>query len=411
MAGVYDQPTNAAIAGTLICFVVIPSLLLNSFLISMFAKRKRLQVPVMYFLISLATSDIIGVVIWCLPTVIAALGFDYLYTDVGLCQTQVITWTFHQTLNSHTFVILTLERCLKFWNPNLHSKVFYNDIVVIMMIVGHWIFELVCALFPLMGWGTPTYYPRQLQCNFNNPKMPSHLNAMFFYTFCVPFLFMIIVWPMIATKYRQLTAKVAPWDDSALAAQAESYGGNLAADSKKSPVRKGRGTKAVDEDDWSEDELYSQIVALRPYEDYDGREYHKHVYKYRMREYYLAVTIFVAWLIFLLCWLIFISMTYMQVYQATNDISSGVYVSATWWAMFTLACKPVFYFIVNPRFRWNLRKALNCQPFPQKKPKPAPATHTTPRIREDPVYAKSTGPQNQNIYRHVAPGLDYKDGI
>jgi hypothetical protein len=409
----YTDSTPTIVGALLVVLVVLPCLILNILFLVMYGKRKRLRVPTNFMLVSLCATDLVAVILWTIFSVLSAFSgtsTTLLSKDSTLCLMQVIISTWYQLMNMHTFAIFSIERVLRFWKPTLHAECFYNDVVVIVMLVFLWLFEIAMALFPVYGWGKVVYQDIEFQCAFDNTKAASRLNAMMIFNWGIPFLFTLFCFICVFKKYSDLKREIHPADgglDDDLDYGDKYRGTQLSTRNNLSRAGTGRDPY-LGESDSDEETDYNKVFSVVPVgEDDQDKLNGKSQHKYRVRDLDLAITVMIAWIFFILLWLIYIIVQYIYVYDSVLKLvlPDGVATAGMFLSHFTLVLKCIVYFAHNRRFRRHLRAALGCT----NKPPPKKEVNVL-RIPKDPLYARKNagGPQNQNIYRQDgAFGMDY----
>lgn len=414
-----DEPDNTAkqvIVTIILVIVFILAVLVNSVVIIVFCRVKRLRRPVFYLVLNLAVADLLGA-LWVLFCIITASQWDWTL-GTGLCKFQGFLAYLCLALNMHTMLAIAVEKFMKILFPSKHVDAFRMKAVVIVLLMGLWIFDLVVAMLPLVGWSEYYFFDFQFQCAINHVVSVTHLNFMFVVVIAIPFLSGVVLYLLVVNRVRNLGQKVTPTGQQVLQeyedVPKESFAEKLqkqqdkfrfAGMKKKKPtLGKAGGKTAADEteeyDDSTDNETYGDGEAVNNYEDARRarearrRKKKKRLYIFKRHDFTLAMNMWLAWAVYFLLWFPYIVVGYCWTYKP-KTVSDGLYTAVTCFIFFGLICKP-FIYVINKQLRTGLVAAFQRNkkksPTYPKQPVEKEAFHNV----DDRMYSSTTTNEQEN---------------
>ena len=124
--------------------LVLVSLVLNFLFSVAFCRVHRLRKAPNWFLLNLIAVDLLATVTWVGPSVGTAATWDWLLGDI-YCQIQGVMSTLCYYVNLHMFVIIAMEKAIRFCYPSKHKATYFGT-SVLMVILSVWLLDLVIAL-------------------------------------------------------------------------------------------------------------------------------------------------------------------------------------------------------------------------------------------------------------------------
>ena len=259
-----------------------------------------------------------------------------------------------------------------------------------MLIFGIWAFDLVIALFPIMGWGWLAFSTPQFQCALDYKESQSHLCFTFAVIVGIPFVAGMILYALVFHRIRNIRSRVSPGKPLVLEERRgmrQSYADKFQKSQKKfklfeidsevGAIQKGK-TIPRDEDDpgYGSDEsgknLGGTTAAInknnKPVGDYVTKR-PKSLFVLKVFDYKLTVTVFIAWIVYQLVWLPQILLTFVWSYNFRPPPADGMIITVTLVSFFSLIVKPMVY-VTNRGLRKSIPAAL-CR----KKPEDDAKTH------------------------------------
>ena len=272
----------------------------------------------------------------------------------------------------HTFSVIAVERWLKICRPSKHDQVFSNTTVTIIL-VALWVFDLISAVFPLVGWSEVIYFPMQYHCTINHASSISQLVFLSVLTIIFPLCVIPVCYIRIFLKVSRMRRTVAPGATLVLEEHKnipkESYAEKLHktqlkfknAGMKKStkPVReiddKEKAADVVSSSSDSSDEENDQKKTSLKTET----EKKKRTYKFKPHELAKTKTMLISNCDYFCIWLCYFAV---MGYWVASDPRAAppevVFTVAAWLTHCGTWLKPVVYIAHNARFRAAAKKAL-----------------------------------------------------
>ena len=358
-------------AGLVVTLAIILALITNIILVVCFYKSSHLRQPPFYLLLSLAVTDLVGVIFWAFPTLIAALLGAW---DLGdaFCRFQGFVAYFGLAFNMHIALAITVQKFILIRHPARHDEVFKNKKGVLLLIAAIVVFDVVLAILPLLGWSEYIFYSWQVQCALNHPINISHLNFLVVVVIALPIIAGVVLYTLIYIRVRTLGKErnaqghtvLREYHDVPKESFAEKLqkqeekmkfakrNKNVAAMGKnRTPESKLKTYGSVNDDSDSSDD--DAIQDQRPVHSYEEarrqkklrkQRAKKRIYLYRPRHVRLTLVMMIVWLIYVLLWFPYIVVGYVWSYHK-NAVSDGVYLVVTCLTFFGLGFKPLFYLL------------------------------------------------------------------
>ena len=256
--------------------------------------------------------------------------------------------------------------------------------VVALLLVGVWIFDMVIAMLPLVGWSKYGYYRSQFQCAVEHVYSASQLHFQLVVVIGVPVLAGTILYLCVSYKVWQVSKKkkTTPTGDPVLReyddVPKESFAEKLKKQQDKFKFAGMKATKPqltddgiktrLDEDEFDdedEDDLPSGDDDERVYtyeearrqKDARKRRKKKRLYIFKRPDFSLAITMWLAWMVYLFIWMPYIVVGYLWVYETASD---NLYTTVTCFSFLGLLCKP-FVYAINRQLRTGLVLAFRKQ--------------------------------------------------
>ena len=386
---------RSAIASVLTA-ICVASLVLNIITLFVLTKAPQWKKSANYLLINITVADLLMTLLWGIPAIIVAASWEWSLGD-GFCRFHEFIGTWCHVVVIHTFIALGVEKLMLFWRPSKHKEVFYPT-VVLVLIAGIWLFDLVIALFPFMGWGVVAYSPYQFQCAEDYKHSYSLLNFNFVVIYLIPIIAIIALYSIVIHKVRKVRSRISPGKDGKLVLEEdknvphESYGQKYAKQQrkykafgkqqKKSVMSPGKsenkgnekenhlggqddGYESNRQDDGHEsnsknDDESSNDEGPQDYETlYEKKKasLKKRVYLFKEQEFKFALTIFFVTLAYFCCWLPLLVISYYWAYNFETPPSNVMIESFTCLTFFGLCVKPILY-VINKQVRKSIRQAV-----------------------------------------------------
>lgn len=216
-----------------LCIAIVIVVATNILFLIVVAKRKRIRTPentprtMLY--VNLSVINILGAVLWTLFTSISSADSGWVIHRIP-CRIQVFMMTFCNLMNAHTLLILMFERFLRIFRPAKHQEIFF-DVIVMMMLIAVYLLDGLIASFTLFGWGTSSYFQDQYQCAINFEESTTHYDFTIAMHFGIPFVAILIFYVAILIRIRFLRQKLHPGQRIVLqenmAVSGDSYGDRL----------------------------------------------------------------------------------------------------------------------------------------------------------------------------------------
>ena len=185
------KATSASVL-TVLC---IASFALNILTLLVLVKATQWKKSANYLLVNVTVADLLMTLLWGVPAIVSAASWEW---NLGgeFC-------TFHESIGTwchvvlvHSLVTVGVEKFVLFWKPSKHKEVFYRTMVLVL-ITGIWIFDLVIALFPLVGWGEVWYSPYQFQCVEDYKISYSLLNFNFVVIYLIATVAIVVLYSLV----------------------------------------------------------------------------------------------------------------------------------------------------------------------------------------------------------------------
>ncbi|XP_050407057.1 melatonin receptor type 1A-like [Patella vulgata] len=340
--------------------VLIFSLIGSSMSLVTYIRRRKLHKPHLYLPVSLCIADIIAVSVWTLITIIALINEGW-FLSYEICALQNYAMTFSNVNNMHTFLLLGVERAMKFLKPSKHEDVFIHYITL-ALIGAVWFMDGIIAIFPVIGWGRVRFYPEQYQCIPEYQLSTSHLNFLFVTTYVIPICLLVVLCILCFMKIRSARSKVVP--DSGIITEEYhgsdvnpySYGvkknnlkfKNAGIKFKKPKLRPIKYTsQGYVSDSETDDESLEMEEVKRPF------------YLMSKTDYDLLKTYVIIICAYVLCWFPYVILSYTWTYSRYSYIPEWLILITVILTHITSCIKPISYYFFNNNLRSAFKKTIS----------------------------------------------------
>ena len=352
----YDSTRSTLLVVSLSILACV-AIVLNILLIVTFARVKTVRKAQNYFLVNIAVTDILAVVVWSLPSIHVALTWDWPMGDV-FCQIQGVVATFCYATNTHSFSIIALDKFLKIWWPSKHAQLYYHT-VALVVIVSMWSFDVVIALFPVFGWGKLLHFAERYQCTFDYRRSSSHHVFTFVLVFVVPFVVCSALYVATFARIRHLRRERSAVGERVILEENErvphvSFGEQLRRQNREFKYGGKRSRADDDSDSDSDDRRPAGTPTVSSYNEWarmkrTKEQRAKRLYAFNQRDLHSAVTSCATWLIYSVLWLPFIVAGFLSAHHS-GKVPANLFVTVTWFTFAGVVYKPLVY-MTDKRFR------------------------------------------------------------
>lgn len=364
--------------------------LVNLFYIFATCRSKFLKKPHNLFLLSLAICDILGVVLWTIPSIVASATWKWHFGS-HLCNLHGFIAMFCFSLNMITFLFIAVEKFFKLVIPAKHRYAFQNYTIVVIVISSLWIYGMVMSFMPLIGWSDFKFYNYQMQCVADFVLGESLLSFFVTVSFVVPSVITLALYIIIFVKVRSLNEKQhtkegklilqeqkdAPGDSYAEQIKLQnskfklnkSLGFSKNASEKKSKAKQDKKKKNTSDKCFHSDDSEVEVSDEEYFQDYE--DYHnakrdkkrlqdrQRIFLYKKHHFYMALTMAVTNIIFIALWAPFYIIHFFWLYDPDSVYESSFLICSTA-SFFGLSYKPLIYF-TNKQVRGSYAQTFKCK--------------------------------------------------
>ncbi|CAH1776194.1 unnamed protein product [Owenia fusiformis] len=363
--------------------VLIVSSALNGAYLHMCKKLKKFSEPVCKLTINLLVIDLIAISVVGIPSGIASVasleqgffGFCYVH---GYFVEMIF-------LNSFTgLMLLSMERCLVVCYPNHHTKIFGNSTIVLVMIVGSWVFNGVVASIPLWGLTAPiAYHPSQYQCNIDFVQDMINTILYLVYGYFIPIIFGIVTMSIIIHKRRSLIREASPSEGSSKGSTQNLIKMADLKNEKERPKSSSKDSMGSKETTLTVDDVEAEsprvelatkpsVIEEKPKisKIQKGNKRWKKLASEREKiftlgelddqhkEFHFAFTVLLIWVFALLTWAPFVGIVLYKVFTSSVETwsgwwTTGVLIVDIWWVI-----KPLVYLSHNKQIKEEVEMSL-----------------------------------------------------
>ena len=194
-----------AASASVLAILCIASFVLNILTLLVLVKATQWKKSANYLLVNATVADLLMTILWGVPAIVSAASWEWNLGE-AFCTFHEFIGTWCHVVVVHSLLAVGVEKLVLFWKPSKHKEVFYRTVVLIL-ITGIWIFDLVIALFPLMGWGEVWYSPYQFQCVEDYKISYSLLNFNFVVIYLIPIIAIVVLYSLVIHKIRVIRKK------------------------------------------------------------------------------------------------------------------------------------------------------------------------------------------------------------
>ena len=388
-----------AASASVLTILCIASFALNILTLLVLVKATQWKKSANYLLVNVTVADLLMTLLWGVPAIVSAASWEW---NLGgeFCTFHEFIGTWCHVVVVHSLVTVGVEKFVLFWKPSKHKEVFYRT-VVLVLITGIWIFDLVIALFPLMGWGEVWYSPYQFQCVEDYKISYSLLNFNFVVIYLIPTVAIVVLYSLAIHKIRVIRKKSGPSRNGKFIIEEdrnvphETFGQKYAKQQRKykalgkpkkrsltSSVMKEKERKEMAKDknkgnfEEKDDGYESNSKIEDDSSEYEGPEDYetlnekkkaldrKRVYLFKEQEFMFALTIFAATMVYLACWFPILAVSYYWAYNFESPPSDAVVAALAGLTFLGLSVKPIVYLTCR-QARISVRQAI--QKYSDKK--------------------------------------------
>ncbi|XP_023930699.1 tyramine receptor Ser-2 [Lingula anatina] len=366
-----------AILGVSLAFILTSNIVLNSLFVFVGVRSKELQRAPHYFMVNLACVDIAGGLLWSLFTLISVVLSRWILGD-GLCRLQGVLGVFVFLTSVHNFVIIVAERAMKTGLTDKHKEIF-NQTSSLIIIFTLWVFDLVTAILPLIGWGGYVYFSKQFQCGLNFEKSIAQLYFVLVIGYVVPVVGIFMCFISHFCKLRQQHGSVSPTQMSENEKQrsknrenkekgqentliSESYGKRFRRQQirfQNFPVNKYilNGENCQITDCSKNNKRFTPSVVDEKIQ-VNKRQRATSISSY-MTDTNLSATVLITVFMYMILWFPFIVLNYLDLLEVSFIVPDSAWVASVWLTHLSTVIKPVIYFTHNKLIR-NASKSVLC---------------------------------------------------
>ena len=373
-----------AASASVLTILCIASFAVNILTLFVLVKASQWKKSANYLLVNVTTADLLMTLLWGVPAIVSAASWEWTLGE-AFCIFQEFIGTWCHVVVVHSLLAVGVQKFVLFWKPSKHKEVFYRT-VVLVLITGIWVFDLVIALFPLMGWGEVWYSPYQFQCVEDYKISYSLLNFNFVVIYLIPTVSIVALYSLVIHKIREVRKKSGPRRNGKFVLEEdknvphETYGQKYAKRQRKykalgkskkmsftSPAMKVKESEERVKDDdpipsktegnfEDKDDGYesnskieddsSECEGPEDYETLNAKKKaldQKRVYLFKEQEFIFALTVFAATMVYLACWFPILSVSYYWAYNFESPPSDAVVAVLTGLSFWGLFVKPIVY--------------------------------------------------------------------
>ena len=191
--------------GSICVIVVITSIAINSFMLTVLKKRNLLTLPSNRFMLQLIILDLLACAFVLLPSIIAAFAKEWLLsTPVCYMHAIMINWLF---LVMFALVTTTIaQQTIKQIKPQLAGVVFTSNVKVSIISLVIWLVDLAIAVAPTSGFVDIKYDYFHASCIVYLDTNIPYLSCLLAFGIVIPMI-MIIVFFVLLSKNKKKKAK------------------------------------------------------------------------------------------------------------------------------------------------------------------------------------------------------------
>ncbi|XP_019625911.1 PREDICTED: opsin-3-like [Branchiostoma belcheri] len=382
--------TAASLAiGSILSVVGLAALVGNVLLLVVFGRSRRLHTssPTTCLIANVAVVHVLAVLLCNVPTIAAALSGVWAMGQ-AMCLVQTFFRTLALLLQAHTLSVLAFERYLRICRPLKHEEVFSGTVVIIIL-TGLWFCDTIIALNPFYGWGKILFDQDGYTCDLDWVKSESLLIFTTLVALVVPMAASAACYiAILGRKVLRLRKRVSPAstteDESPSQNQEEEQGNNnqetYAEKLRRQEYRLQKllqthemGSKPVAEklpqevkrrtrEGQSEsDSEFEDLPPPRTEIEHSRREAELRAWKmrYRPREVALAKTTLLLGVAFLICWLPYFVVTYVESYALVST-TAGTLIALVLVHLST-AVNPYICVVHSHKYKRHCRRTLSCR--------------------------------------------------
>ncbi|KAI8482738.1 hypothetical protein Bbelb_395150 [Branchiostoma belcheri] len=379
--------TSLAI-GSILSVVGLAALVGNVLLLVVFGRSRRLHTssPTTCLIANVAVVHVLAVLLCNVPTIAAALSGVWAMGQT-MCMVQTFFRTLALLLQAHTLSVLAFERYLRICRPLKHEEVFSGTVVIIIL-TGLWFCDTIIALNPFYGWGKILFDQDGYTCDLDWVKSESLLIFTTLVALVVPMAAYAACYIAILRKVLRLRKRVSPAstaEDESPSQNLEEEQGNNNQETYAEKLRRQEyrlqkllqthemGSKPVAEklpqevkrrtrEGQSEsDSEFEDLPPPRTEIEHSRREAELRAWKmrYRPREVALAKTTLLLGVAFLICWLPYFVVTYVESYALVST-TAGTLIALVLVHLST-AVNPYICVLHSHKYKRHCRRTLSCR--------------------------------------------------
>ncbi|XP_078675392.1 short-wave-sensitive opsin 1-like [Branchiostoma floridae x Branchiostoma belcheri] len=379
--------TSLAI-GSILSVVGLAALVGNVLLLVVFGRSRRLHTssPTTCLIANVAVVHVLAVLLCNVPTIAAALSGVWAMGQ-AMCMVQTFFRTLALLLQAHTLSVLAFERYLRICRPLKHEEVFSGTVVIIIL-TGLWFCDTIIALNPFYGWGKILFDQDGYTCDLDWVKSESLLIFTTLVALVVPMAAYAACYIAILRKVLRLRKRVSPAstaEDESPSQNLEEEQGNNNQETYAEKLRRQEyrlqkllqthemGSKPVAEklpqevkrrtrEGQSEsDSEFEDLPPPRTEIEHSRREAELRAWKmrYRPREVALAKTTLLLGVAFLICWLPYFVVTYVESYALVST-TAGTLIALVLVHLST-AVNPYICVVHSHKYKRHCRRTLSCR--------------------------------------------------
>ncbi|XP_078589697.1 melatonin receptor type 1A-like [Branchiostoma floridae x Branchiostoma japonicum] len=383
--------TTSLAVGSILSLVALAALVGNVLLLVVFGRSRRLHASssTTCFIANMAVVHILAVLLCHVPTIVAALSGVWVMGQ-AMCMVQTFFRTLSLLLQAHTLSVLAFERYLRICRPLKHEEVFSGTVVLIIL-TGLWFCDTIIALNPFYGWGKIMYDPEGYTCDLDWVKSESLLIFTTLVVLVVPLaasaacyiaILRKVLFPQVL-RLRKRVSPVSTADDESPSLEQQKVNNNQETYAEKLRRQEYRlqrllqthemGSKPVAEKLPSElkekgregqsesDSEFEDLPPPRTEMEHSRREAELRAWKMRHRpkEVALAKTTLLLGVAFLICWVPYFIVTYVESYALVNT-AVGTLIALVLVHLST-AVNPYTCVLHSHKYRRHCKRTLSCR--------------------------------------------------
>ncbi|KAL8601565.1 hypothetical protein ACOMHN_003831 [Nucella lapillus] len=352
-------------ARVLLALTCLLSLVVNTFTLLLFFKRKRLRIRVHLFpLFHLAAVDLLALVTWSAASVaIAVVDWS---PPAEACQAHAYFGSLWNMLHVHTLAVLAIERALRLVKPSRHVTIFVPR-VVLFLLIGLWCFDILIASIPHFGWLGFKLVEEQMQCVVDFDASITMLDFDFCVRFALP-LFLLILPCFLLSFLKVWYSKKKASSTGEILLETSRYCRGPAYTERVthfqrrfkevgvSAVKPTLGDKVFTDQGYVTDSD-SDVDNVTAEELRTPRK----VYSLAKREYVLLKTYVIVTCVYVILWLPYVALTFVVNYDPYKDVPDWLVTVITCLTHCTQFAVPLVYLTYNESFRRCVLKTI-CGP-------------------------------------------------